>query len=31
VNASRQIRDLFTMTNVLSLFEATGRCGGRLM
>jgi anti-anti-sigma factor len=31
VNASKQIRDLFSMTNVLSLFEATGRCGGRLM
>src|SRR6266850_582115 len=29
VNASKQIRDLFSMTNVLSLFEATGRCGGR--
>jgi anti-anti-sigma factor len=31
VNANKQIRDLFSMTNVLSLFEATGRCGGRLM
>lgn len=31
VNASKQIRELFTMTNVLSLFEATGRCGGRLV
>jgi anti-anti-sigma factor len=31
VNASKQIVDLFSMTNVLSLFEATGRCGGRLM
>jgi anti-anti-sigma factor len=31
VNASKQIMDLFSMTNVLSLFEATGRCGGRLM
>ena len=31
VNASKQIRELFSMTNVLSLFEATGRCGGRLM
>jgi anti-anti-sigma factor len=30
VNASKQIRDLFSMTNVLSLFEAAGRCGGRL-
>jgi anti-anti-sigma factor len=31
VNASRQILELFSMTNVLSLFEAAGRCGGRLM
>jgi len=31
VNASKQILELFSMTNVLSLFEATGRCGGRLM
>ena len=31
VNASKQIMDLFSMTNVLSLFESTGRCGGRLM
>ena len=30
VNASKQILDLFSITNVLSLFEATGRCG-RLM
>ena len=30
VNASKQILELFSMTNVLSLFEATGRCG-RLM
>ena len=30
VNASKQILELFSMTNVLSLFEATGRCGGRL-
>ena len=29
VNASKQIRDLFSMTNVLSLFEAAGRHGGR--
>lgn len=27
INASKQILDLFSMTNVLSLFEATGRCG----
>ncbi|HXT27381.1 MAG TPA: STAS domain-containing protein [Candidatus Eisenbacteria bacterium] len=31
VNASKQILELFSMTNVLALFEATGRCGGRLM
>lgn len=30
VNASKQIRDLFSMTNVLALFEAAGRCGGRM-
>ena len=30
INASKQIRDLFSMTNVLSLFEAAGRCGGRM-
>lgn len=30
VNASKQIRELFSMTNVLSLFEAAGRCGGRM-
>ena len=30
VNASKQIRDLFSMTNLLSLFEAAGRCGGRM-
>src|SRR6267154_6379033 len=30
VNASKQILELFSMTNVLSLFEATGRCGGRI-
>jgi anti-anti-sigma factor len=31
VNASKQIMELFSMTNVLSLFESTGRCGGRFM
>ena len=31
VNVSKQILELFSMTNVLSLFEATGRYGGRLM
>jgi anti-anti-sigma factor len=30
VNASKQILELFSVTNVLSLFESTGRCG-RLM
>lgn len=29
-NASKQIVELFSITNVLSLFESTGRCG-RLM
>jgi anti-anti-sigma factor len=27
VNASKQILELFSITNVLALFEATGRCG----
>lgn len=31
VNASKQIRELFSMTNILGLFEATGRHGGRMM
>ena len=31
INASKQISELFSITNVLSLFEATGRYGGRLM
>jgi anti-sigma B factor antagonist len=31
VNASKQIRDLFSMTNMLSLFESTGRHGGGMM
>ncbi|HEY6130322.1 MAG TPA: STAS domain-containing protein [Candidatus Acidoferrum sp.] len=31
VNASKQILELFSMTNVLSLFESAGRCGGRMM
>jgi hypothetical protein len=31
VNASKQVLDLFSVTNVLSLFEGTGRCGGKLM
>jgi anti-sigma B factor antagonist len=31
VNASKQIIELFSITNVLSLFEPAGRHGGRLM
>jgi len=31
LNASKQILELFSVMNVLSLFEATGRCGGRLL
>jgi anti-anti-sigma factor len=31
VNASKQIIELFSITNVLSLFEPTGRHGGRLL
>ena len=31
VNASKQILELFSIANVLSLFESTGRCGGKLM
>ncbi len=27
VNASQQVIDLFSITNVLSLFEGVGRCG----
>lgn len=30
-NASKQVRELFSMTNLLSLFEACGRHGGRPM
>jgi anti-anti-sigma factor len=29
VNASRQVRDLFSMTNLLSLFEPAGRHHGK--
>jgi anti-anti-sigma factor len=28
-NASKQVRELFSMTNLLSLFEVCGRPGGR--
>jgi len=31
VNASKQIRELFSLTNVLGLFEPAGRHGGKLM
>jgi anti-anti-sigma factor len=31
VNASEQIRELFSMTNLLSLFEAAGRHQGKMM
>src|SRR5882724_7731408 len=31
VNASKQIRELFSMTNVLGLFEEAGRHGRRMM
>jgi anti-anti-sigma factor len=30
VNANKQLRDLFCMTNLLSLFESTGRHGGKM-
>lgn len=31
VNASKQIRDLFSMTNLLSLFEPAGRHQGKII
>jgi anti-anti-sigma factor len=31
VNANQAVRDLFSMTNLLLLFEETGRSGGRMM
>jgi len=31
VNANKAVRDLFSMTNLLLLFEETGKTGGRLM
>jgi anti-anti-sigma factor len=31
VNASKQILELFSVANVLGLFEASGRHGGRMM
>lgn len=31
VNASNQIRELFSMTNVLALFEPAGRHGGKFI
>jgi anti-anti-sigma factor len=30
MNANRQIRELFCMTNLLSLFESVGRHGGKM-
>jgi anti-anti-sigma factor len=31
VNANQAVRDLFSMTNLLLLFEETGRLGGKMM
>lgn len=31
INASQQVSDLFSVTNVLSLFEDAGRHGGRMI
>jgi len=31
INASQQVSDLFSMTNLLSLFEHAGRPGGRMI
>jgi len=31
VNANRQIRDLFSLTNLLTLFEPAGRHGGKMI
>jgi len=31
VNASKQIRELFSMTNLLALFEPVGRHGGKII
>jgi anti-sigma B factor antagonist len=31
INVNRQIRELFGISNLLSLFEPTGRHGGRMM
>jgi hypothetical protein len=31
INASQQVSDLFSITNLLSLFEAAGRPGGRMI
>ena len=31
MNANQQIRELFGISNVLSLFEAAGRQGGKMM
>jgi anti-anti-sigma factor len=31
INANKQIRELFGISNLLSIFEPAGRHGGRLM
>jgi len=31
INASQQVSELFSMTNLLSLFEGAGRAGGRII
>jgi len=31
MNANRQIRELFGISNLLSLFEAAGRHGGKML
>ena len=31
INASRQVAELFSMTNLLSLFEGAGRHGGKMI
>jgi anti-anti-sigma factor len=31
INASQQVSELFSMTNLLSLFEDAGRHGGRMI
>ena len=31
INLSKKVRDLLGMTNLLSVFETAGQCGGRMM